>query len=180
MWNVGLDFSTKNDRLSGSLEYYRKRGRDLFGTSPVDYTAGVGSEVVRNVASMAGQGVDAVLQSLNLNGAFKWTSQLNFSYAADEVSDYFLSSRQGSRFISSNQQVSGVPGRPVYAVYSYRWAGLDPQTGNPLGYLGEESSSDYRALTGPDTRWSTWCTTARPFPPSLVGSATPFPGRAFP
>ena len=151
LWNVGLDFHLKGDRLGGSLEYYRKRARNLFGTAPVDYTAGVGSELTSNVAAMRGRGVDVALQSVNLQGALRWTTQLNASYAADEVTDYYLSSTQGSNFITSAQLVSGIPGKPVYAVYSYRWAGLDPQTGDPRGYVNGEPSSDYGTLVGPDT-----------------------------
>src|SRR5690606_1499382 len=38
MWNVGLDFSMLDHRLHGSIEYYRKRGTDLYGPTPYDYT----------------------------------------------------------------------------------------------------------------------------------------------
>ncbi|NVM62190.1 TonB-linked SusC/RagA family outer membrane protein [Mucilaginibacter sp. SG538B] len=33
--NLGLDYTLKNSLLSGSFEYYTKRGIDLFGTSPL-------------------------------------------------------------------------------------------------------------------------------------------------
>jgi hypothetical protein len=36
-------------------------------------------------------------------------------------------------------------------VYSYQWAGLDPQTGDPLGELNKQPSNDYLSLTGPST-----------------------------
>ncbi|TPE42413.1 SusC/RagA family TonB-linked outer membrane protein [Pontibacter mangrovi] len=152
MWNLGLDFASKGDRLRGSLEYYQKRGHDLFGTAPMDYTAGVGEQVIKNVAAMRGRGLDLVLRTRNLAGAFSWTTDLNASHYRDEISDYFLSSRQGSRFVTSNLRVSGITGKPVYAVYSYRWAGLDPATGDPRGYVDGEPSSDYTALTGPETQ----------------------------
>ncbi|HSC39984.1 MAG TPA: hypothetical protein VLD19_19005, partial [Chitinophagaceae bacterium] len=38
--NIGIDFSSRNQVLSGSLEYYHKSATNLFGPSPVDYTAG--------------------------------------------------------------------------------------------------------------------------------------------
>ncbi len=151
IWNLGLDFRLKGDRLWGSLEYYRKRDKDLFGTDPVDYTTGIGPTVVRNVASMEGQGVDVELNSMNLKvGAFNWTSHLNVSYTQEEVTDYYKSSLRGSGFVNSAAIITAEQGRPVYGVYSYKWAGLDPQTGDPQGLLNGQMSKDYTALMGPN------------------------------
>src|SRR5690606_2382334 len=43
-----------------------------------------------------------------------------------------------------------IEGKPVTSMFSYRWAGLDPQTGEARGYLGNEISKDYQALRGND------------------------------
>jgi hypothetical protein len=50
--------------------------------------------------------------------------------------------------------VSGIEGKPVYAIFSYRWAGLDPQTGNPQGYVEGNVSQDYAAIRGASTQIS--------------------------
>ncbi len=39
--NFGVDFRTKNNALSGSIDYYTKKGVDLIGVSPIDPTTGV-------------------------------------------------------------------------------------------------------------------------------------------
>lgn len=153
MANIGLDFSMKNDRLSGSLEYYQKRGNDLFGRQVLESTAGVSSSIIKNVASMKGSGFDVELNSLNVQaGGFSWTSHLNMSHARDEVTEYYLSNLNASPFVSSVPAVSALPGKPVYAIYAYRWAGLDPQTGDPQGYVNGEVSKDYATLTGSATQ----------------------------
>lgn len=150
MFNTGLDFRLKNDVLSGSLEYYRKIGTDLFGRELIDYTSGIGSSVVRNAASMKGNGFDVELNAGIVNTtSFSWTAHLNASYYKDEVTKYYLSSTRGSSFVGSVPAISGQEGKPVYGIYSYRWAGLDPSTGAPQGYLNGEASTDYAALTGP-------------------------------
>ncbi|WP_242917357.1 SusC/RagA family TonB-linked outer membrane protein [Pontibacter liquoris] len=146
MWNTGLDFGTKNSRLSGSLEYYRKKAFDLFALYPVDYTTGVGDQVVRNVATITGQGADLTLASTNLQGALGWTSQLNWSFNQDRVRDYYLGTPAPYQLVSPGSRVPGVEGKPVYALYSYKWAGLDPQTGAPQGYVNGEVSQDYNAI----------------------------------
>ena len=154
MANLGMDFSSFNDRLSGSLEYYQKKGTDLFGRALLDYTSGVGASIVKNVASMKGQGIDVELKSLNVNRTLKWTTTLNFSYYHDQVLDYYLNSLQGSNFISSNTNVtvSGLAGKPVYSIFAYKSAGLDPQTGDPRGFVNGQISKDYDAITGSATQ----------------------------
>lgn len=146
MWNVGLDFGTKNNRLTGSLEYYRKRAFDLLALYPVDYTTGVGSQVMRNVASMAGRGADLELKSRNLDRAVQWTSQLNLSLNREKVTDYYLGESPAYRYVTPGYRFTGETGKPLYAVYSYKWAGLDPQTGNPQGFVDGEVSQDYFAI----------------------------------
>ncbi|TNY02678.1 TonB-dependent receptor, partial [Escherichia coli] len=42
MINAALDFSTRNNRISGSVEYFTKKGNNLFGPAQLDYTTGVG------------------------------------------------------------------------------------------------------------------------------------------
>ncbi|QJD95976.1 SusC/RagA family TonB-linked outer membrane protein [Mucilaginibacter robiniae] len=152
--NLGLDFRLRGDRLSGSVEYYRKRGTDLFGVAVLDYTGGIGSQVIQNAASMKAHGLDLELHSLDLKGPVRWTTTLNLSFYHDAVTEYYLNSLQGSNFVSANGvvNISGIAGKPVYSIFAYRWAGLDPQTGDPQGYLNGQVSKDYNALTTTGTQ----------------------------
>ncbi len=151
MMNAGIDFQTGNSRLSGSLEFYTKKGTNLFASYPIDYTAGVGFTILRNVASMKGRGIDLDLTSMNTTGRFKWSTQWNLSYYTDHVEDYYLPSLQASRFVQADAVIAGVKGKPVYSVFSYRWAGLDPLTGDPRGYANGAVSKDYNLLVGSNT-----------------------------
>ncbi|MBB6611797.1 SusC/RagA family TonB-linked outer membrane protein [Pontibacter sp. Tf4] len=153
MLNFGADFRLKGNRLTGSVEYYQKKGTDLFGRKLLESTAGIGSTIIKNVATMEGRGIDVELNSINLEaGAFTWSTDLNASFARDEVTEYYLSNLNGSSFVNTVPTISAVVGHPVYAIYSYKWAGLDPQTGDPRGFLDGEPSTDYAALTGSDVQ----------------------------
>jgi len=152
MLNLGADFSVFKGRLSGSVEYYTKHATDLFGLYPIDYTTGIGTAIIRNVAEIKGQGVDLQLQSRNVEGKFNWQTAFNLSYNSDKVTKYYLPSTDGNAFVQSSANVSGVEGLPVYAVFSYRWAGLDPATGDPMGFVNGVPSKDYNLLTGPSTQ----------------------------
>ncbi|SEN45794.1 hypothetical protein SAMN05216436_11690 [bacterium A37T11] len=148
-FNLGADFSTANNRINGSLEYFYKHGIHLFGNALLDYTAGAGLSITKNVASMKGRGLDLELNAIILNHQFGWQSKLNFSIYHDKLTDYYLSSKAGGDYISIPAARQGRPskvGYPVNSVFSYKWAGLEHETGDPLGYLHGEISKDYAAM----------------------------------
>jgi TonB-linked SusC/RagA family outer membrane protein len=151
--NLGLDFRTKDDRLSGSIEYYHKTGKDLFGPALIDYTTGIGATATRNIASMEGSGFDIELNSINTTGAVKWTTNLLFSTNHDKITSYNADQSIGSNFVGGSGivTISGVVGWPVYSILSYKWAGLDPQTGDPRGYVNGQVSKDYASILSSGT-----------------------------
>ncbi|MGY3055246.1 TonB-linked SusC/RagA family outer membrane protein [Pedobacter sp. UYEF25] len=149
-FNAGIDFRFFTNRISGSVDYYRKKGSDLFGIYPVDYTAGTGPELIKNVASMHSRGIDLSIQSQNINeGKFRWQTTFNVSSNKDEVTKYYSVAANGSAYIGTGS-ITGLVGKPVYAVFSYKYAGLNA-SGDPVGFLGGLASTDYTALTGSGT-----------------------------
>ncbi len=148
--NVGLDFSILSNKITGSIEYYHKKADDLLGTAVVDYSAGIGGSMIKNVAEIKGKGIDVQLRTQNIQRNFSWSTSMNFSHNSDEVVDYYLTNTQGSSFV--NGGVSGIKGRPVNSVFSYKWNGLSGTNGLPIGYLNGVESQDYRKITGKDTQ----------------------------
>lgn len=149
--NWAVDFATINNRISGSVDFFTKKGANLFGTAPLDYTTGI-SSLLMNVAGMKGSGIDVALHTRNFIGAaFKWDTHLNFNTYQDEVTSYYTPNTAANNFVSVNattQLISGTVGLPVYSIFAYQWAGLDPETGDPRGFLDGEVSSDYAAIIG--------------------------------
>lgn len=156
MLNTGVDFRTRNNVFIGSVEYYIKKGQDLYGEVPIDYTAGLGTElVVKNVASLKGDGWDIQLEaSIIRKKKFRWSAVLNLNYYRDKVVSYYQPVDIGSSYITGSGLISTTPieGKPVYSMLSYKWAGLSSDNGDPQGYLGQEKSTDYFALTGSGTK----------------------------
>ena len=147
MLNLGLDFTLRDNRLAGSLEYYHKKGSDLYGSTAFDYTAWRGNNtIVRNVAEMKGNGVDMILRSRNLTGAFSWQTDFLFSYNTSKTTKYeSAASRSILSIIGTGTNISPVVGKPLYAIASYKWGGLDA-SGNPQGYVAGKKSIDYPAI----------------------------------
>jgi hypothetical protein len=132
--------------VSGNIDFYIKHATDLYGNTPIDYTTGIGTSIVKNVASMKGHGIDASLQFKLLNSAFKWNMTTLFNYHKDKVTDYYNSNLRANNYLSNS--ITAVEGHPVYSVYSYPWGGLDPQNGNPRAFINGQLSTDYNTITG--------------------------------
>ena len=88
MFNIGADFVLKNNRLSGSIEYFNRNGKDLIGNGDIDPTTGFAS-FRGNVANMSGKGIDVELNSINIQSqSFNWKTTAIFSYAKDVITAY--------------------------------------------------------------------------------------------
>lgn len=147
MLNIGLDFAIAKGRLSGSLEFYRKKGTDLYAPTLYDYTVrGNYTTVIMNSADMIGKGIDLRLTSVNLNRALGWRTTYIFNIVRNRTAAYHITeaSRLGS-LIGNGTSITPVVGRPLYSLASYRWGGLDGE-GNPQGYLEDDISVDYQKI----------------------------------
>lgn len=147
-YNIGVDFRLFKDRISGYAEIYKKKSDDLILSSVVDPTTGVHS-IQRNSAGMTGNGLDLSLTTTNIKSAVTWVSELNFSYIKSKVTEYMQDDngvRAGSVAAQTGLYITTLKGISPYPVFSYPFAGLDPATGDPMGYLGKTISKDYDAL----------------------------------
>jgi TonB-linked SusC/RagA family outer membrane protein len=146
MLNIGIDFSSKNSRMSGSIEYYQKNGNDLIGDAILDPTTGVA--IMRgNFSGMKSNGLDIQISSKNIDRTIKWTSTLIFNYVNDKVTRYDVPNTNYVSWFGSLSQILPIVGQPLYPVYSYYWAGLDPATGDPRIYLGDTINHTYTTTT---------------------------------
>lgn len=150
MANLAVDFRTKAARIYGSVDVFFKHSTDLYGPAQMDYTSGTGPSVTKNVAALKGWGMDIEISSVNIDRAVRWTSQLNHSLYRDQVEEYYLASSYtaGEIVTSTVPNTRYLTGKPLYAMYSFRSAGLDPATGDPMGYLNGSQSKDWKAIVG--------------------------------
>ncbi len=145
--NFGFDFALKKDIVSGSIEYYLKKSADVIGAEPMDPTSGI-SALSTNSANLTGQGVDISINSNNIHtDHFSWQSSFNFNYATYKVTKY-LKPVVG---VDAGLAVSGYSILPVvgynpYSLISYRFTGLDPTNGDPIGYLNGKDSKKYDSI----------------------------------
>lgn len=88
--NLAIDFSAFGDRMSGSIEHYRKEATDLLSREPINPSSGVTS-LYGNWSSLKGWGWDLNLSTKNIKTRdLLWQSDLILSYTNEKVIDYAL------------------------------------------------------------------------------------------
>lgn len=136
--NIGLDFRSANNTLSGSIEYYIKNGLDLVQKTDLAPQTGF-SSYNANTAETKTKGLDINLNVNWLKGPLQWNSNLLYSLIKDNVVRY------DSPF-SSISNFGGIKGKPLNAMFAYRWGGLNPENGNPVGWINGQKSEDYASI----------------------------------
>ncbi|RKR82865.1 TonB-linked SusC/RagA family outer membrane protein [Mucilaginibacter gracilis] len=144
--NLALGFGTKNNVLTGSLEYYFKKETDLLGYKTFPENSGI-TTLEGNYSDMTGKGFDLSLTSQNLKGSIKWTTTLLFSHATDKVTRYDVNPLTSTVVSSGSGIAVPVVGKSVFGIYSYKWDGLNGQTGNPVGFVNGTASENYATIT---------------------------------
>lgn len=127
-FNVGFDYSLFNDRIKGSLDYYRKYTTDVIAPSPSDPTNGFAT-VTTNAAEISNRGIDFNVTTLNVDRLIKWSTMLNFSLNSNKIEKlYNLNTSSETAFMAGSGSGNAyIQGYAIDQVSSYNWAGLDNQ-----------------------------------------------------
>lgn len=143
IWNSGFDFESASGRYKVSLEVYSKKGSDLIGDFEVAPSTGF-YQITGNYAETQTTGIDLVLGADWLKGGLKWKSDFFYSKVNDRITKVDVTQTAGG-LLNSFYNASPIPveGRPMFSVYSYHWAGLNPDNGNPMGLIDGEPSENY-------------------------------------
>lgn len=130
--NIGMDLSLLKGRLGVSVDAYYKYTTNLLMNITLPSTSPV-SNLVRNEGEMSNKGFEFTIDSRNLDGEFKWFTNLNFSLNRNKVEKFTLQQvyyyGQTSEATSENI-VRMTPGIPLSQFYGYISEGVDPETGN--------------------------------------------------
>lgn len=142
--SLGVDFSVLRDRLSGSIESYIKRSKDLISVVPIDPSLGV-SFVPMNYASMNSKGIELLLNSINTKGVINWKTSFGLSFNKTIIKEVYVQyGYKAQEFVLYG--LNPTPGKIAFGISSYLWRGLDPETGDPQGVLDGKVSKDYNAI----------------------------------
>ncbi|SEM29661.1 TonB-linked outer membrane protein, SusC/RagA family [Chryseobacterium taichungense] len=132
--NYGVDFGLFNNRLSGSVEYYKTHTVDLLTQKSLPSSSGWGS-IVSNVAETENKGLE-----LSLNGVifdnpdgFSWEAGFNFYTNRNQI----LSLASGTQRDVNNLWFVG---HNINSLYDYQYIGLW-QAGDPYQNILEPGTA---------------------------------------
>lgn len=117
--NAGLDFAALNNRLSGTVEFYNKKAKDVLTNISFDGTSGF-NEVLFNAANILNRGIDVSLNARLINKSVKLDVGGNFSYNYNKVLDLnFTPDLFGIIFDDP------IKNQSIGEIWAFRYAGLD-------------------------------------------------------
>ena len=124
--NLGLEWSLLGGRISGTFDYYNKRGTDILFKLPVAFEYGQ-EEVYRNGADLKNHGVELSMTFVPVRTRdWEWSVSPVWSKNTNRVANVLKQEYTVDDYLSGNAYEEG---RPVNALYSWKFTGLDPATG---------------------------------------------------
>ena len=129
--DIGVDFNVFNDRLKFVFDYYRNNISGLVLKANPPATVGVpGGTIYTNIGSMRNSGIEfSVNAETYKKNDFKWTTSFNFTTVNNKVTELVS---ENADIIDGNSVAS--VGRSLGTYKLAQWAGVDPETGNPMWY----------------------------------------------
>lgn len=84
-YNLGLDYSLLNDRISGSIDVYRKSTKDLLINRLLPDITGF-ANVLFNIGEVQNKGVEFSVNTLNIKRSdFTWRSTVNINFNRNQI-----------------------------------------------------------------------------------------------
>lgn len=125
-FNIGLNFGFFKNRLTGSMNYYRKRTVDMLLNLPVPQSTGYNHKIT-NIGSMVNRGFELTLNTTNIRKKnFTWSTNLNLSTLHNEVTSLGPLSHinvGGGNFYTGNPAIDSV-GVALNSFYGYKIIGV--------------------------------------------------------
>ena len=122
--NFGLDYTLFNSRISGTMDFYSTKTKNLLLYRSLPSASGY-IQVLDNVGKVSNEGFEFSIRSQNIaDGKFKWETSLNFSTNRNKILDLYGDKKSdiGNRWFI---------GHPVNVVYDYKKVGVWQQGENP-------------------------------------------------
>ncbi len=165
-YNIGLDWGVLDQKLSGSVDWYYRKTRDLINNAPVGSLMGFADMGLQNIGSLSNTGVEAtvnwrVIQTKD----WYWTLNYNFTYNHNKITDLTGVSEggkpvfTGATIAQGNQVLAHQVGFPANSFYVYQQ--VYDEAGKPLegvvvdrngdGEITEDDRYMYKHIAAPVT-----------------------------
>ncbi len=152
--NFGLDFAVLKNRISGSIDVYRRNTVDLLGTFDTQLPAYVRETVYANVGTIANNGIELTLSAIAVQKKdFRWSIDFTASHATSKLTKFNDIGFRGSPQYFGDIPGAGALGRAIRIAegdvignfYGKRFAGF-ADNGSWLFYTRDGKSVPFNQI----------------------------------
>lgn len=152
--NIALEFGLLKQRITGSVEVFDRKSKDLLQDVPISLVTGFGS-TLKNVGEINNRGIELELYGDILKKKdFVWSAGITASHIKSTVSELY----GGKNIIwydptggDSRAKFIYTEGESTLALYGLEWAGVDNETGKNIWYLNNDKTPDLTVNGRPAT-----------------------------
>ena len=124
--DIGLEYDLFSSRVSGTIDYYRMKTKDLLLTRLLPVTSGFTS-TLQNIGSTENRGIDIGISTVNVRNwhGFTWTSDINWSKNENEITALASKAQEDLGnvwFVGKPINIPNDAQRRVF--FDYKWMGV--------------------------------------------------------
>jgi TonB-linked SusC/RagA family outer membrane protein len=120
--NLGLDFGLLNNRISGTIDVFNAKTKDILYKRVLPQSSGV-TDIYENIAATSNKGIEIALNTQNIKSRdFSWNSTITFTKVKQQITDVV----NGKDIIhaTASERESLLIGRPITAFYTFVKEGI--------------------------------------------------------
>ena len=147
--NIGLDMSLFDNRINFTFDYYSNRTEDVLEDLEVPNSTGRTS-VKANGGIVVNRGVEVYLNIRWVKqGDFTFSTAFNMARNKNVIKKSYYNYNSYQEAIKNSVSRGGVIniiGKETGSIYGWKYAGVNPETGNPRYYLTEDGKRAYSVV----------------------------------
>jgi len=146
--DVGFDFGIFNDRITGTVGYYKNNIDGLIFNVPLPPSAGLPNPTASpavNIGSMYNKGLEFDFNADIIRGGnFRWSSNFNISFNKNRITG-LIPGTNSFTYSTSSLEIANINkvGSSVGDLYIVRSAGVDPANGRRIFINGQGKQVEY-------------------------------------
>ena len=118
-YDIGLDFAVLDNRITGSVDVYQQKTKDILLPVNLPQSNGANS-TVQNLGKTKGSGLEISLSSVNVRATngFTWSTDVNFFFNREQITELTTPSEK------ANKSNGWFVGEPLSVIYDYKKVGI--------------------------------------------------------
>ncbi len=153
--SLGLEFSFLNNLITGQVDVFDRKSKDLLLGQALPQISGY-STITSNVGEVQNRGLEFELTVKPVKTkSFSWEINFNITKLDNKVTKLYdgiskTATKDSFTILPGNTSV--ILGKPLSAIYTARYAGVNPATGRPMWY-DENDNPTYVIRTPGDSKY---------------------------